>query len=90
MDEVEGEFLGELASVLADVGGRESGGYADFTGHACCCVALEGDDVGGFGVVVVVGVELRVYGCRKEGDGEFPLRGVKFAEVVQDEEEPLY
>ena len=50
---------------------------------------MKGDDVGGFGVVVELEVELSVNVIGKEDDGKFPLRSVKSWNCVQVEEEFL-
>lgn len=61
------------------------GGDADFAGGAEGGVTLEGDHVGGRGVVEEVGVELGEVGVGEENEGEFAGRcGEKFRISILD------
>jgi len=86
VDEVEGEFLGEIATVFLAVVLGKFGGDADFTGGFVVRAALKGDDVSRFRVLVVSDVELGVFFCAEKGDGEFAgdleLEG-EFRQVVK-------
>jgi len=73
VDDVEGEFLAEIALVLLRVGGGGVGGHADLAGDAELGLALKGDHVGRGRVVEEIVVEFGEFRVGHEREREFAV-----------------